>query len=215
MSLGAALPGCSDLQIDKLAIALWESARKQQASEQIDTRRAIVEIAARLGLGELPARTIDSIRRAMVVPFVNTLPFFPGAPELFHAIHRLGMECVLFSNTIWRDAAAYRDELAGCEFARGIRGIVTSQDGGFNKPHRRMFEAALSIGAADANGAVMIGNSERNDIIPARAMGLRTIRVCIEEPRARDGVADFVVVSLSDVCECLESWIHAAEHEIG
>jgi FMN phosphatase YigB (HAD superfamily) len=211
MALGAALPGCSDRQVRGIAIALRRAAKELQAGEEIDTHGAIREITALLALGELPPHIINGIQRAMIVPFVGTMPFFPGTPELFRTVRHLGLTCVLISNTVWRDAAAYREELANCEFAHDIRGIVTSQDVGFSKPHRRMFETALSIGAASANEAVMIGNSERNDITPARAMGMRTIRVCIEEPRALDSAADFVVTSLSEVCEHLVSLTHSAE----
>jgi FMN phosphatase YigB (HAD superfamily) len=206
MTLAAALPDCSDRQVQELAISLREAAGLLQADQKIDTGRAIREITARLGFGALATDTIDNIRQAMIVPFVSTMPFFPGTPELFMMVRRLGLECVLVSNTVWRDAAAYREELAGFEFARDIRGIVTSEDVGFNKPHRRMFETALSIGAASAHEAVIIGNSELKDIVPARALGMRTVRVCIEEARAQDSVADVVVTSLSEVCECLESW---------
>ncbi len=52
----------------------------------------------------------------------------------------------------------------------------------------------------------MVGNSEVNDIEAARALGMRTIRVCIEEPVATTTAADAVVASLNELAAVLEAW---------
>jgi FMN phosphatase YigB (HAD superfamily) len=69
-----------------------------------------------------------------------------------------------------------------------------------------MFKTALAMADAVPDEAVMVGNSEQKDITPARELGMRTIRVCVEEPCALDSVADAVVMSLSEVQEQLVTW---------
>ena len=49
----------------------------------------------------------------------------------------------------------------------------------------------------------MIGDSEANDIEPAQARGLHTIRVAIEEPAPMTSAADHVCGSLFEVVELL------------
>jgi putative hydrolase of the HAD superfamily len=76
---------------------------------------------------------------------------------------------------------------------------VTSIDVGWRKPHPAIFTAALEALGVPADRAAMVGNSETSDIIPAAALGMRTIRVAIEEPRPPVTQADTVVTSLDEV----------------
>jgi FMN phosphatase YigB (HAD superfamily) len=52
----------------------------------------------------------------------------------------------------------------------------------------------------------MVGNSEAKDVLPARALGIRTIRVAIEEPPPAISAADAVTSSLDEVARLLTSW---------
>jgi FMN phosphatase YigB (HAD superfamily) len=49
----------------------------------------------------------------------------------------------------------------------------------------------------------MVGDSEPNDIEPAHALGMLTIRVAIEESLPSASVADYVCGSLSEVARVL------------
>jgi FMN phosphatase YigB (HAD superfamily) len=53
----------------------------------------------------------------------------------------------------------------------------------------------------------MIGNSEANDIQPALALGMRTIRVAIEEPPPTASAAHAVVTSLAAVPAVVGHWM--------
>ena len=52
----------------------------------------------------------------------------------------------------------------------------------------------------------MVGNSEVNDIEPAVKLGMRSIRVAIEEPPPGRTCADVLATSLFDVAQQLERW---------
>ena len=53
--------------------------------------------------------------------------------------------------------------------------VVASAEEGVAKPDRRIFEIALERSNCRPNHAVMIGDRIDNDIIPANALGMRTI----------------------------------------
>ena len=73
-----------------------------------------------------------------------------------------------------------------------------------------MFDAALALAECDQTECVFIGNVEELDIIPAAERGMRTVRVCIEEPFAEHSRADAVVTSLGQAADVLRSWTSSA-----
>jgi putative hydrolase of the HAD superfamily len=130
-------------------------------------------IARDLGV-PIPRRVAAELRRAMIVPVRGDI-LLPGATALLRTVKRLGLRSVLVSNTALRDAEDYHEDFERHGVADTIDAIVTSVDVGFRKPHPSMFIAALQAARCDAARAVMIGNSERADVEPAIALGLRAI----------------------------------------
>ena len=61
------------------------------------------------------------------------------------------------------------------------------------------FEFARRAAKVPSSNCVMIGNSETKDIILAADMGMRTVRVAIEESVPAVSRADFVCSSLEEV----------------
>ena len=45
------------------------------------------------------------------------------------------------------------------------------------KPDRALFLRALSLSGCDAADAVMVGDRPDNDIMPAKALGMKTVRI--------------------------------------
>ncbi len=52
----------------------------------------------------------------------------------------------------------------------------------------------------------MIGDSEEKDIAPAKRLGMRAIRVAIEEPGPQHSEADAIGTSLSDIADVVARW---------
>ena len=52
----------------------------------------------------------------------------------------------------------------------------------------------------------MVGNSEAADIAPAKALGLRTILVAIEDPVPTHTEADALATSLAQALDIITSW---------
>jgi FMN phosphatase YigB (HAD superfamily) len=78
-----------------------------------------------------------------------------------------------------------------------------SIDVGWRKPDSRFFAAALASGGASPTRCVIVGDSEANDIEPARALGMGTIRVAIDIRRPSTSAADHVCTSLDQVADLL------------
>lgn len=55
--------------------------------------------------------------------------------------------------------------------------VIASAEEGLEKPDRRIFELALSRANCKPENAAMIGDRVDNDIIPAKKMGMKTVRV--------------------------------------
>ncbi|WP_155833308.1 HAD family hydrolase [Butyrivibrio sp. WCD3002] len=82
--------------------------------------------------------------------------------------------------------------------------VIASAEEGLEKPDRRIFELALSRANCKPENAVMIGDRVDNDIIPAKKMGMKTVRVKqgmwkYWEVSNEDEQADYEVDDLSEV----------------
>ena len=53
--------------------------------------------------------------------------------------------------------------------------VVASQEEGFSKPDKRIFEIALNRSKCKAQNSIMIGDRIDNDIVPANLLGMNTI----------------------------------------
>ncbi len=88
--------------------------------------------------------------------------------------------------------------------------VIASAEEGVAKPDRRIFALALERSHCDPAEAVMIGDRIDNDIVPAKALGMKTIwvkqgfgqywKITRDEEKA-----DFVVDHLAAICEILKN----------
>jgi FMN phosphatase YigB (HAD superfamily) len=135
----------------------------------------------------------------------NLSPFH-HAGELLAAIKDQGLACVIISNTWFRDAELYRLDFEAFGWGPSVDGYITSVDAGCHKPDERIFRMALQIAEAAPHRCVMVGNSEEADIVPALRLGMRAIRVAIEEPAPAVTQAGACLTSLDQVPDVLREW---------
>ena len=89
--------------------------------------------------------------------------------------------------------------------------IVASAEEGVSKPDRRIFEIALRRSNCTPEQAVMIGDRIDNDILPAKAMGMRTVWIrqgfgrfwTITQDAERP---DITVENLMELCRNFLNW---------
>lgn len=82
---------------------------------------------------------------------------------------------------------------------------------GLRKPDLRIFKKALK-GRCKPNEAVMVGDRIDNDIIPAKKLGMKTIRVkrgsfehCYQKPRNKKERAEITINSINQLIEAIDT----------
>ena len=86
--------------------------------------------------------------------------------------------------------------------------IIASAEEGVSKPDRRIFEIALKRSGCNPEDAMMIGDRIDNDIVPAKALGMRTAWIkqgfgAFWNITMECEKADLAVDNLSELCEKL------------
>jgi putative hydrolase of the HAD superfamily len=170
-----------------------------------DTHAVVARVVQALGAA-CGVDDVVAIRRALCAPAVPGISLFPDARELLETIRDLGLHCVVLSNAQVRGSVEYWHDFADLGIAHLIHAVVTSLDVGFRKPHLAMFQAGLEAAACTPAECVMIGDSEVKDIQPAIRLGMRAIRVAIEEPPPAATCAQASVTSLRQVQFVLREW---------
>ena len=99
----------------------------------------------------------------------------PGAAEAITALREDGVTVGLLSN-IWRPYLTSAERHFGALWDEHVpeRLRFFSVRAGTAKPERAIFEQALAAAGVPADRAMMIGDHLRNDIEPARALGMQT-----------------------------------------
>jgi FMN phosphatase YigB (HAD superfamily) len=150
--------------------------------------------------------TVRRVRQALSVPLAGALSPFPHAGELLAGIKRLGLRCVILSNTTFRDAEMYGRDFEALGWAAWVDDCITSVDAGCCKPDRRIFDLALAVAGSRPERCVMVGNSEYADVAPAVRLGMRAILVAIEDAPPPATVAGACVTGLDQALHVLQKW---------
>jgi HAD superfamily hydrolase (TIGR01662 family) len=155
---------------------------------------------------DLANHELELLRRALCIPAASVVSLLPGAVELLHTIRRIGLRCAIVSNAEVRRGDDYRQDFATFGVEEQIHAYISSVDVGMRKPHLRPFLAALERLQCEPQEAVVIGDSERNDIEAAHRLGARSILVAIESPVPERTSADAIATDLTEVVAQLEAW---------
>ena len=70
-----------------------------------------------------------------------------------------------------------KDRLYEYGIGRFFSRVRYSAEEGLEKPDRALFLRALSLSGCEASDAVMVGDRPDNDIMPAKALGMKTVRI--------------------------------------
>lgn len=86
--------------------------------------------------------------------------------------------------------------------------IAASAEIGYAKPDKEIFEKALELAKCTAAESVMVGDRLDNDIIPAKAIRMKTVWVKnglaqYQDAELGEGVADYQIGSLSELLHVL------------
>lgn len=196
--LSARVPGLAQSEAATLVDALSELDHPPSVRQLTDQ---LVEDALRRSgfAGTVP---VEAVVEAMCLPAAGRVEMFTGAHRLITGLAARA-RVVIVSNTLWRRRQALQRDFEQLGLSEHVSDYVMSIDVGWRKPHPRFYDAALAAGGAAPDQCVLVGDSETNDIEPARARGLATVRIAIEAPTPSGSAADHVCASLDEVSDLL------------
>jgi HAD superfamily hydrolase (TIGR01549 family) len=150
------------------ALHIWRVGTLEHRSAQ--HRRFAIEIVRGMGAGDEQAELIG-IAAEQEWSDARNFELFPDVAPLLDCLRASGRTVGLVSNTD-RELDAFAEQLGiSADFA------LASRAHGRRKPCVTIFAAALALGGAPAEAAVMVGDSLDDDIAGARAAGVRAVLV--------------------------------------
>ena len=125
---------------------------------------------------------------------------FPDAAPVLEALKRRGFRLGVIAN----QAPGSRERLAKWDLLQYFDVIVASAEAGVDKPDPAIFRMALEQAACRPENAIMVGDRLDNDIRPAKALGMTTVRMkkglaIYMKPACEAEVPDYTVDSLSEM----------------
>lgn len=133
--------------------------------------------------------------------YVGSLELRPCAKRL---VRRMAENCRLGLVSNFTYAPVIHTSLREFGISQFFNAILVSQDNGWRKPHRRIFEDALRKLQAVADETVYIGDSPIEDIKGAQALGMKTVFVpsqfySLRNLRENNQKPDFIAGDLHEI----------------
>ncbi len=140
-----------------------EKAMKREEIEILDVFEELYQVDKK------QAKEIAWIFRKCSIQYLR---LYPGVKKLLKNLKKEGYQIRLLSNA---QEAFTISELEKLKIKAYFDGIAISSMYGIKKPNQSFYKQALSD--VDFSEAIMIGNEPECDIIPAQALGLKTIYI--------------------------------------
>ena len=134
------------------------------------------------GLTSLKAESCGECHREIYDEWAACSHFtmYDDVPDVLRSLHASGVKLGLISNS-HRCLASFEAHFE----LRGLFAVtVSSIEHGYMKPHRSIFEAALSGADVSASESIMVGDSLTHDVDGARRLGMRGVLVARSGPTA-------------------------------
>ena len=197
-----------DELVERIAGAVDEMVGRSYAErrlEELDQVALFAEAFAAIGY-ELPNDLLREVAELDHDSFSRSLKAPGSTLDALNALKGMGLRLGLVSN-LSLFPHKVRTDLEALGLSGLLDGAVFSSEIGVRKPDPRIFTHALRQVGADASTSVFVGDRVNDDIVGARAMGMRTIltrEFRQEEPG--DVAPDAIVESLTEVPGVIAGW---------
>lgn len=187
--------------------AVWEARCREQAG--MPEARALGLTAEDIyrEIQEASRQYLPQYRAVMKkYGFTQAAPFrgeletlYPEAPAVLAALsekYRLGV--------IANQAKDLKERLRAWGILPYFTAVASSWEAGFLKPDPALFRYALTLAGCAPEEAVMIGDRLDNDIAPAKALGMKTVRLrqgfgALQTPKGPEYTPDYIIDSLKEL----------------
>lgn len=134
----------------------------------------------------------------------GVLPLLSGVAETIPRLSAEGYQLGLISDTSLTPGRVLREFLAEDGLLEHFAALTFSDETGYPKPDRRMFEKTLTELGVEPGRAVHVGDTPRTDIAGAKAVGMVTIRCAGASDNEDLPEADFVIRDHREIPAILE-----------
>ena len=173
-------------------------------------------LAPRQGIGGLLVQTVlaAGAREALAKQMRREIPWdavgmppMPGAVESLRTLRTAGLRVGVLAN----QPASARDDLERCGAVALLDDVWLSEAVGLEKPDPAFFRLALDAWKLPAAHVAYVGDRPDNDVAPARALGMHTVRVLLgphanQPERTAAERADHPASTLVDAARHLAAW---------
>jgi putative hydrolase of the HAD superfamily len=182
-------------------MAAWAGGAHFGAREQVLYILAHFAVDATAVRDGLIAQTASEIEDASLVA---PLQLLPGARETIPALAAAGYRLGIISDTSLTPGRVLRQFLDRDGLLASFQALTFSDETGYSKPDRRMFERTLAALGARPAEAAHVGDTPRTDIAGAQAMGMIAIRCAGAMDRQESPEADFVITDHREIPAILD-----------
>jgi putative hydrolase of the HAD superfamily len=156
---------------DRFLAERWATDRDMDTGEQVEVLLRCLDICPE-----------PRLVAALADPYANAVlhvePFLvDGTREALDCIRDRGLRLALISNTGRTPGAAMRRVIGKMGLLDYFEVTTFSNEAGYLKPHRRIFELTLDRLGAKPGHAVHVGDHDVLDVRGAKAYGMKSVRV--------------------------------------
>ena len=167
-----------------IAFSVFDNKRIELAKQGFDGNSEAIKY---FGLKKTPWHSEDEI------PFEDAL-------DTLESLKEQGYKLGIIAN----QSAGTAQRLENWGLLKYFDVVAASAELGVSKPNKLIFEKAIELAGVPAYNAVMVGDRLDNDIIPAKAMGMKTVWIrkglsIYQNIEFGKNIADWVVDTLSDL----------------
>ena len=167
-----------------IAFSVFDNKRIELAKQGFDGNSEAIKY---FGLKKTPWHSEDEI------PFEDAL-------DTLESLKEQGYKLGIIAN----QSAGTAQRLENWGLLKYFDVVAASAELGVSKPDKLIFEKAIELAGVPAYNAVMVGDRLDNDIIPAKAVGMKTVWIrkglsIYQNIEFGKNIADWVVDTLSDL----------------
>ena len=167
-----------------IAFSVFDNKRIELAKQGFDGNSEAIKY---FGLKKTPWHSEDEI------PFEDAL-------DTLESLKEQGYKLGIIAN----QSAGTAQRLENWGLLKYFDVVAASAELGVSKPNRLIFEKAIELAGCQLNNTVMVGDRLDNDIIPAKALGMKTVWIrkglsIYQSVDLGKDIADWVIDNLSDM----------------
>ena len=182
-------------------LAAWTAGKHFGAREQVLFILGHFAVdAALVDNGLIDRTTLEIEESSLLAP----LQLLAGARETIPALAAAGCSLGIISDTSLTPGRLLRKFLEDDQLLGYFSALSFSDETGYTKPDRRMFERTLAALGGRPVEAAHVGDTPRTDVAGAQALGMITIRCAGAVDHQEAPAADFVITDHREIPGILE-----------